>query len=42
MAAVPGHSHTVGASYRSHTLNRGITGPTKCPPEKQTHSHWAV
>ena len=42
MAAVPGHGHPIGALYRHHSLNRDITGSAKCPPEKQTHSHWAV
>ena len=42
MAAVLGHGHAIGALHRCHSLNRDITGSAKCPPGKQTHSHWAV
>ena len=34
MGTVPVHD----ALYRHHSLNRDITGSTKCPPEKQTRS----
>ena len=32
----------IGDLYRHHSLNRAITGLAKCPPKKQTHSHWTV
>ena len=32
----------IDALYMCHSLNRDITGSAKCPPEKQTRSHWTV
>ena len=42
MTAFPGHSHPIGVLCGRHSLNCDITGLAKCPPEKQTQSHWAV
>ena len=40
MAAVPGHGQPIGTLYRCHSLSHDITWSAKCPPEKQTRSHW--
>ena len=35
------HYSPIGAPYKHHFINHDI-GSAKCPPEKQTHSHWTV
>ena len=32
----------IASLHRCYSLNRDITGLAKCPPEKQTCSHWTV
>ena len=36
------HGHPIGALYSYHSFNHHITGSAKCPPKKQTSSHWTV
>ena len=42
MGAVPYPIRTIGAFHERHYQVRDFTGSAKCPPERQTSSHWPI